>query len=235
MCMNFAWPKGKNIVCVFAHPDDEAFGPGGTIYKLARDNDVYIICATSGDAGENRSRIKDKPLGEIRAAELQQSAKILGVKKVFFLGFYDGTLSNNLYHQLAKAIEEIVVKLKPEILLTAEPLGVSGHIDHIVVSLTTTYVFKKLKSVEWLLYHCLDESHRLPFMRYFIYFPPGYKHEDIDLMVDTADIWEKKIEAMKKHQSQVKDIRRIIARYKKLSKTESFLVKNHHDLLSPRP
>ncbi len=233
--MNFVWPKRKTIVCVFAHPDDEAFGPGGTIYKLSRDNTVYLVCATSGDAGENRSTDQISPLGQIRESELRQSAKILGVKQVFFLNFQDGSLSNNMYHTLAKRIEEKIVELKPDILLTTEPLGVSGHIDHITVSLVTTYIFKKLKSVEWLLYHCLDESHRLPFMRYFIYFPPGYKNEDIDLRVDTADVWEKKVEAMRKHKSQLKDIRRIIRRYQKLSKIETFLVKNHHDLLSPRP
>ncbi|MBP9816108.1 PIG-L family deacetylase [Candidatus Woesebacteria bacterium] len=38
-----------NIVAIFAHPDDEAFGPGGTLAKLSNEHDVYIICVTSGD------------------------------------------------------------------------------------------------------------------------------------------------------------------------------------------
>ncbi|MBI4159549.1 PIG-L family deacetylase [Candidatus Wolfebacteria bacterium] len=84
----------KTIVCIFAHPDDEAFGPGGTIAKLAKKNRVYIICATKGEAGKDSRRKKMGVLHDHRASELVASAKILGVKKVYFLGFKDGTLSN---------------------------------------------------------------------------------------------------------------------------------------------
>lgn len=63
----------------------------------------------------------------------------MGVKKVHFLDFLDGTLSNNLYHKLADKIEGHLKKLKPHTVITFEPLGVSGHIDHITVSMVTTF------------------------------------------------------------------------------------------------
>lgn len=94
----------KNLVAIFAHPDDEAFGPAGTLHKLTREYDVYILCATKGEIGETSIENK-KPLHEVRADELRKSAKILGIKKVYFLGFIDGTLSNSLYHDLAAKIE----------------------------------------------------------------------------------------------------------------------------------
>ena len=87
--------KQSSLVAVFAHPDDEAFGPAGTIAKLARSHDIYLLCATKGDAQGNTN------LGQIRQKELLESARILGVKKVYFLGFADGTLSNSLYHILS--------------------------------------------------------------------------------------------------------------------------------------
>ena len=40
------------LVCIFAHPDDEAFGPAGSIAKFASERDVYIICVTNGDADD---------------------------------------------------------------------------------------------------------------------------------------------------------------------------------------
>src|SRR6185312_17447051 len=98
--------KKKLVVGIFAHPDDETFGPGGTLCKFAEEgNEVYIICATSG---ETATGVKDKKLGEERRIELKNSAEILGIKKVFFLDFQDGDLSNNLYHEIASKVEKIL-------------------------------------------------------------------------------------------------------------------------------
>ncbi|HKY69604.1 MAG TPA: PIG-L deacetylase family protein, partial [Gammaproteobacteria bacterium] len=127
----------KRLVCVFAHPDDEAMGPGGTIAKLAQEAEVYLICATAGNAGDSAD---SKALGKLRQEELRAAAKILGVKKVDFLGFDDGQLCNNLYHNLANKIEERVSDYQPETLLTFELNGVTGHLDHIAVSLATSFV-----------------------------------------------------------------------------------------------
>ena len=75
---------GMTIVGIFAHPDDEAFGPSGTLALLAKENDVYLICATNGDAASGKP---DPKLAEIRQKELLASANVLGIKKVYFLDF----------------------------------------------------------------------------------------------------------------------------------------------------
>jgi len=46
----------KPLVCIFAHPDDEAFGPGGTIAKFAKQRPVYLICATKGESGKYKGK-----------------------------------------------------------------------------------------------------------------------------------------------------------------------------------
>lgn len=213
-------PSKKTVVAVFAHPDDEAFGPAGTIAKLAKENDVYLLCATKGEVGIGRG-----DLGKVRSKELLRSARILGIKKVYFLGFVDGTLSNSLYHKLAKKIEEKFRLLKPEVVLTVENRGVSGHLDHITVSMVTTYVFKRLPFIKTLLYSCLLAENRSgEFDNYFIYFPPGYKRSEIDLVVDVKDTWDLKIKAMMAHKSQIKDAKRIILRLQDLSKKEEYFL-----------
>lgn len=216
--MNLLKRKNKTIVAVFAHPDDEAFGPAGTLAKLSQDNNVYIICATRGDAN------KDKKIGQIRSRELEKSAKILGIKRVYFLGFSDGSLSNSLYHKLANEIESILKKIKPETLITFEPRGISGHIDHITLSMVTTYLFEKLSWVKKLLYYCISNQARNMIKDYFIYFPPGYKNSEIDLVVNIEKFWSKKVEAMKCHKSQARDAKRILKMQKKLPKEEYFQV-----------
>ncbi len=226
----------KNLVCIFAHPDDESFGPGGTIAKLSKKHNVYILCATKGDAGlqTQKSNIKSqkynsklKDLGTVRAEELRKSAKILGVKKVYFLGFKDGTLSNNLYHKLASKIQSHLNKLKPEIVITYEPRGISGHIDHITVSMVTMFAAQKSKFIKEVWQHCRPANYDKFIKNYFIYFPKGYKKSQINKIVKTSDVWDKKLEAMKAHKSQTADFERVLKIQSKFPKEEYFLVKKN--------
>lgn len=212
----------KVIVGIFAHPDDEAFGPGGTLAKWGKDNDVFIICATRGEAG-----IGGENLAKIREKELKEAAKILGVKKVFCLGFADGTLSNSSYHLLAQKIESHLKILRPDLVITFEPLGISGHIDHIVVSLVTTFVTKKLQVIPQILYYCRTKQASSKMKNYFIYFPPGYPKKAIDKVVDIKDVWQIKLKAMYCHKSQMHDVKRILEVIKSLPKEEYFLTHVH--------
>lgn len=217
-------PKNKKnrIVAIFAHPDDEAFGPSGTIAKLAEKNEIYLLCATKGEAGKGNQ----KKLGETRWQELLESAKILGIRKVFFLGFLDGTLSNSLYHKLAQKIEEKIIEFKPSVIITFEPRGVSGHIDHITVSMVSSYIFEKMPFIKKIMYYCLDEkSQQKVGKNYFIYFPQGYKKKDIDKIVNVSDVWDTKIKAMMAHKSQHVDAQRILKKKKGLPREEYFLIR----------
>lgn len=216
----------KNLVCVFAHPDDEAFGPGGTIAKLSKKYNIYLLCATKGEAGQNATGRGS--IAKIREQELLNSANVLGIKKVYFLGFKDGTLSNNIYHKLAAKIRSHLVKLKPSIVLTYEPLGVSGHIDHITVAMVTMFVVKKLKFVKELWQVCMPENHSRLREDYYICFSPGYKKSEINKTIDIEDVWDKKVEAMRQHKSQYKEFQTLTAWTSKFPKKEYFLVKKVH-------
>lgn len=218
----------KTVVCVFAHPDDEAFGPAGTIALMAKTHDIYVLCATKGEAGKKDkiSKIKNQKLGDVRVDELRKSAKILGVKEVFFLGFEDGTLSNNLYHELADKIQEKLEEYEPEIVITYDLKGVSGHIDHITVAMATVFVAQKLPFVKEIWQYCiLEVEGRAEYRRkYFIYFPPGYKESEIDKAVDIQSVWEQKVKAMQRHQSQMHDVKRVLSFLEKQKRKEYFLV-----------
>lgn len=216
----------KTAVAIFAHPDDEAFGPAGTIHKLTKDYDVYILCATKGEIGETSTENK-KPLHEVRADELRKSAKILGVKKVFFLGFIDGTLSNSQYHTLAAAIEKHLKKLKPELILTMNQNGGSGHIDHIVVSMVASYEFERLPFIKKIMYtaQSIEATEKAAKYPYFIYRPQGLPRDQIHEIIDVTDVWEIKIDAMKQHASQKHDYTRITKMREGLPQEEYFLVK----------
>ena len=210
----------KKCVCIFAHPDDEAFGPSGTIAKLASVADVYLICVTNGNDKTNGT----KNLANIRDKELHQSSRVLGVKKVFCLSYEDGELSNNNYHDIAGKVEKILKKIKPDTLMTFEMRGVSGHIDHVFCSMVTSYLFTRLSFVKKLMYYATHKDISEKMSDYFIYFPPGYKESEVDEVVDISKYWHQKTQAIKAHASQKKDVDRVLKILKYLSKKELFFV-----------
>ena len=213
----------KPVVAVIAHPDDEAFGPAGTLAQLAQTREVYLICVTNGEEGQNNSS-KKEPLTEIRHNELLESAKVLGIKKVFFLGFQDGTLSNNVYHKVADKIRTILTELEPEIVITNELHGVSGHLDHIAVSFITSYVCQKLSFISEVWYFCLLADRMPRITDYFVYFPKGYSTDQINKTVDISSVWSQKIQAMQKHESQKQDMARVLEVFQTLPLEDHFIV-----------
>lgn len=217
--------KKSVLVAIFAHPDDESFGPGGTLALYSKTHDVYVICSTLGQSGKNHHNGDIKNIAKIRCRELLNSAKILGVKKVFCLEYMDGSLSNNQYHKIADDIKKITDKLKPEILMTFEGKGVSGHIDHIAVTMIVNYIFEQIEYAKTLMYYCILEEESQGLRPYFIYVPEGFRKSEVDKIVDISTVNDLKIRALKKHRSQASDVNRVLKQREKLPKEEHFIIK----------
>lgn len=214
----------KTAFVILAHPDDESFGPGGTIALLNQTHDIYLFCATKGEAGNDHSKSNGLPLSEIRANELREASTLLGVKEVLFLGYQDGQLANNVYHKIVDQITPYVTKLQPDRIITYEPRGVSGHLDHIAMSMISSFIYIKNECIKELHYFCLDENQRGTLQQYFIYFPPGYSDREITKRVDISSVLEKKIAAIKKHVSQIEDVEVILAKHKTKRLEECFII-----------
>lgn len=148
----------KTILAVLAHPDDESFGLGGTLALYAsKGYDTYLVCATRGEAGtidaEHLNGFKDA--AELRTAELDRAAQILGLKDVFYLGYRDsgmpGTEDNNhpdaqINHpidEVAGRVVRYIRELKPDIVITFDPIGGYRHPDHIHIHQATVLAFEK--------------------------------------------------------------------------------------------
>jgi LmbE family N-acetylglucosaminyl deacetylase len=138
----------KVILAVLAHPDDETFGMGGTLALYARRGvEVHLVCATRGEVGEVPEGMMGgfKSVAELREDELKRAGEILGLKSVNYLGYRDsgmpGSEDNHHPQALAAAdLDEVTGKvvhyirlLKPQIVLTFDPIGGYRHPDHIAI------------------------------------------------------------------------------------------------------
>ena len=150
--------SNKTILAVLAHPDDESFGMGGTLALYAsRGCDVYLVCATRGEVGEaDEEHMKGfTSVAEMRESELRCAAGILALKGVFFLGYRDsgmpGTPENkhpdaqagHPVDEVAGRVVKYIRELKPEVVLTFDPIGGYRHPDHIHIQQATTLAFEK--------------------------------------------------------------------------------------------
>lgn len=203
-----------------AHPDDETFGFGGTLAKYASEGvEIHVLCATRGEEGKGGNI----DLGRQREKELRNASKILGVKSVEFMDFIDGRLCNIDYQPMARKIKAKVDSFHPDVVVTFDKLGVSGHIDHIAVSLITTFVMRDYKDKIPLYYFAELKKLQSDMSHYFIYFPPGYEMEEMDAVIDVENVYHLQVQAMHAHLSQMHDVERIVKRRADKPKKEYFI------------
>lgn len=173
----------KTLLAVLAHPDDESFGLGGTLALYARKGcDTYLVCATRGEVGtvdeEHLRGFKD--IADMRTAELDCAAAHLGLKDVIYLGYRDSGMpgSEDNKHpnaQVFHSVDEVagrVVKhireLKPDVVLTFDPIGGYKHPDHIHIHQATVLAFEKADDAS---FHPEAGSPFKPRALYFQVFP----------------------------------------------------------------
>ena len=137
--------RGRTVVMVHAHPDDEAIFTGATIRRLA-DNGarVVLVTATRGELGEPRVPLRGRTLGQLREHELETAADLLGVQRLVLLGKRDsgipvGTDPRALVRSdlaaLAQTISRLAEEESAEAVVGYDADGIYGHPDHVAVHL----------------------------------------------------------------------------------------------------
>jgi LmbE family N-acetylglucosaminyl deacetylase len=188
-----------NILVVAAHPDDEVLGCGGTIARRAADgDDVYI--AIFGEGITSRYADRADAQQELLTALHGDSRRVadqLGARDLFMYNLPDNRFDTVPLLDVVKIIEELVDRLKPEVIYTHH--GGDLNIDHVVLHravLTATrpvggspvrsvYSFEVASSTEW------------AFGQYGGAFRPN-------VYVDIATTLERKITAMEAYESEAR-------------------------------
>ena len=176
----------QTILAVLAHPDDESFGMGGTLaLYAARGVDVHLVCATRGEVGEVAPELLKgfHSIAELRESELRCAAGFLGLKGVHFLDYRDSGMPgspDNTHPQAlaAQPLDEVAAKvvryirdLKPQVVLTFDPIGGYRHPDHIAIQRATVRAFEQANNPAF-----APESLPIcaPERLYFHIFPKGF-------------------------------------------------------------
>lgn len=140
----------RRILLVFAHPDDESFATGITISKYAARNDsqVFLLCATRGQAGKagDPPLCTPEELPQFREQELLEASRILGIEQVDILDYVDKQVDTVPMEELVGQITAAIGRYQPQIVITFAPHGISGHPDHRRISQATTIAVESLEN-----------------------------------------------------------------------------------------
>jgi N-acetyl-1-D-myo-inositol-2-amino-2-deoxy-alpha-D-glucopyranoside deacetylase len=148
------------ILAIMAHPDDETFGIGGTLaYYADQGIPIHLICATRGEVGEVAPKFLEngRSVADVRTAELECAANVLGISSVKYLGFRDSGMPGmdaNMHpmalirqpeDDLIKCLITWLEKIEPSVVITFDQIGGYPHPDHIFLHKVVTKAF-----IQWI-------------------------------------------------------------------------------------
>ncbi len=125
------------LLAIFAHPDDEAMGMGGTLAKYAAEGvETHLVCASRGEVGwfgPEEQNPGPERLGQLRTQELQNAVNTLGMKSLSFLNYIDGQVDQASPVEVIAKIVTHIRRIQPQVVVTFPHDGNYGHPDHIAV------------------------------------------------------------------------------------------------------
>jgi len=169
-----------NVLAIGAHMDDVEVACGGTIPILKKlyGCEVYELIVTDGsEAGKT----------EVRTKECRASAKILGIKKVFFGNLKDTELPYQI-NEVIKLIENYLDEVKPWMVLTASEYD--RHQDHRACAEATISATR---------------IHRMPWIHTVLMYeiPRTVRTFNPHYYCDISDTIKLKMKSLRKHRSQI--------------------------------
>lgn len=217
--------KDKTILAVFAHPDDEAFGPGATLAKYALNGiRVILLTLTRGEAGSlGPGRfLTAQQLGALREEELRCAADKLHISHLEIHNLPDGKLNTLEAREGKSIIQSAARKYQPQVMITFHDGGISGHPDHIAVSRWCLETVSELQARIKLYYYGVSPSQaRLVAFRKLIPIPEN----EITHRVNVGSYLKYKLAAIECHASQRalwEKLQKIAGGYQKYGRSDYF-------------
>ncbi len=124
--------KGKRILLIVAHPDDEVLGVGATMYRLIHEYDCTVRVVILGEGITSRSDARDVQKWESELAEhrrnIDEAARCIGFESVVTHSFPDNRFDSVALLDIIKVVEAEKADFAPEVIFTHH--GGDVNVDH---------------------------------------------------------------------------------------------------------
>ncbi len=205
--------KGKTVLVVGAHPDDNDFGAGATVAKAALLGGVVVyLIATTGQRGSSDNTMTAQRLSDIRKREQVEAAGVLGVREIHFLDHVDGELVPDI--RLKEQVVLYIRRYRPEVVFTMDPsffyyrnFGFVNHSDHRAIGeATLDACYPLARDLLSFPHHSKSGLNPHKVKDVLLHsFDPG----NANFFIDVTESYDRKIMALSLHKSQVADIQKI--------------------------
>ena len=127
-----------SLMCIYCHPDDETL-MSGTIARSCRNKvKVSLVCVTDGTGA-----IPEGMPPDVRIKEMQETAKVLGVSDLRMPGWMkDASFEGYDHFRLIENITALIREIRPDVIITFPPDGITQHPNHIALHHAVESAFK---------------------------------------------------------------------------------------------
>ena len=185
----------KKILCVVAHPDDEALGVGGTLIKHSKNKDKVDLIILSVGEGAKRKKADKNPKRLENALRWSKIAKI-NLYKVF--NYPDQKLDTIPQLKIVKNLEKVIEDLKPDIVYVHHPFDINK--DHQIAAQSTLVALRPISyhnvKPEIRAFETPSSTDQVPNELPYIFRPNFY--------VDIQSEWSQKLLALKSYLKELK-------------------------------
>lgn len=215
------WKTSKKILIFLAHPDDPEFFMGGTIAHWTRcGHHVSYLLLTKGERGVSAEYPDSEALKEIRFHEQADAAHTLGVTEIDYMDHPDGYLEVNLKNRQLLVAE--IRRRQPDIVVSCDPQTLIHHFylnhpDHRAAGqLAVDAVFPAAGNPAFFAEQLKEGLSVTKIEEVWLSLT-----NDPNIVLDVSAYWETRLEALRKHVSQIGDpdefVRKWTARRNELS------------------
>ena len=191
------------ILAVFAHPDDESYGPAGTLARATRDgHTVALLTLTRGESASMglSKKLSAKDLSQRRSEELKSAAEKIGIQQVNLLNLADKNLQYIPDQKGRKIILNEIETFNPDIVITFHENTISGHPDHLAVTKWVMSAVKSINDPPRVLLFGLDRTQttKADFEKFF-----AIEENEITHRINVEDCLDIKEKAIRCHKTQL--------------------------------
>lgn len=197
--------KGKTVLLIGAHPDDDHQSHGTLAMLNQNGNDIYILTMSTGNVGTKDPKLGKDDLAKIRRIEQLDAMKQIGLSEDRYinLGYDDGRLEFANKEEAIGKLVYYIRKLKPDVLMAFDP-GYNYQVWHKSDHRAAAYLAADaVRAAEWpLMYegHIIQDKLEAHVIPEFLFY--GGNVADKNTIVDITDFAEQRVNAGSKYVSQ---------------------------------